>query len=295
MIAISEITVNLRKYAITAIALMIYSTSSAVLANQTVSDKNKKIPVDLQLLLAVDVSQSIDEEEAQLQRAGYIRALQDPDIIDIIKSGYHGRIALSYMEWAGPLQQWLLVNWQVVDSEVTAAAFAKRLISAPIRMGQRTSISYAILHAISIFRDSEYSSFRKVIDISGDGANNGGFYVHETRHRAVENGITVNGLAILNNRPSPIGIPATKNIDNYYEDCVIAGSGAFIVVAQKLESFSAAVRRKMILEIAALSPLDIGNKNIQSGADPSIEKANFRKTDCLIGEKQLELYKNGKP
>ena len=295
MTFISEMTLKVKKYAIIAIVLMIYSASFRVLANETVIGKNDKIPVDLQLLLAVDVSQSIDEDEARLQRDGYLQALKDPDIIDIIKSGYHGRIALSYMEWAGPLQQWLLVNWQIVDSEVTAQDFANRLVSAPIRMGQRTSISFAILHAISIFRDSEYSSIRKVIDISGDGANNAGFYVHETRHRAVENGITINGLAILNTRPSPIGIPATKHIDNYYEDCVIAGPGAFIVVAEKLESFSAAVRRKMILEIAALSHNGVDHKDVRTGMDVALVNANFQTTDCLIGEKQLELYKNLKP
>lgn len=255
------------------------------------ADAEALIDVDLQLVLAVDVSGSIDVEEARLQRDGYVRALLDQNVIQAIQSGEHGRIALSYTEWAGPLSQRLVVDWRVLDGPETAAEFAALLRAAPIHRGQRTSISNAILHAIPLFRKSGFRAVRKVIDISGDGPNNGGFFVHQTRYQAFDNGITINGLPILNDRPSPIGIPATKNIDIYYEDCVIGGPGAFVVVAETLASFAAAVRRKMILEIANLQPTPRNRtaRSARSGIIPA--QLTYGLTDCTIGEKHFQLFR----
>jgi hypothetical protein len=248
------------------------------------------IDVDLQLVLAVDVSASIDLQEAQLQRDGYVRALLDRHVIQAIQNGQHGRIALSYIEWAGPLTQRTVVDWRVIDGPEAATAFAALLEGAPIQRGLRTSISNAILHAVPMFRKSGFRATRKVIDISGDGPNNGGFHVHRTRFQAFDEGITINGLPILNDRPSPIGIPATKNIDIYYEDCVIGGPGAFVVVAETLASFAAAVRRKLILEIAALQPAPRPRTSL--GIDGIIPaQLSFALTDCTIGEKQFQLYR----
>lgn len=262
----------------------------------TADNKTGTIPVDLQLLLAVDVSQSIDSSEAQLQRNGYIEVLRDPEIINVIRSGFHGKVALSYMEWAGPLQQWLLVDWHIIDGRAAADKFVEKLIKSPIHIGQRTSISFAVLHAVSLFSNTKYSPTRKVIDVSGDGANNAGFYIHETRHRAVENGITINGLAIVNERPSPLGIPATRNIDDYYEDCVIAGPGSFLVVADNLNSFAAAVRRKMILEIAGITvENNFRKRQNRLGYKAWLANMPLQPADCLIGEKQLEHYKKSRP
>lgn len=244
------------------------------------------IDVDLQLVLAVDVSGSIDEMEARLQRDGYVQAMRDPFVIQAIGNGPHGRIAVAYTEWAGPLSQTLVVNWHVIDGQTSAGVFARRLQEAPVGTGQRTSISSAILHAVPLFRKGGFRAVRKVIDISGDGANNGGFHVHHTRYRALENGITINGLPIMNNRPSPLGLPATEDIDLYYEDCVIVGPGAFIVVAETIESFAAAVRRKMILEIAGQRPPE---RRSRSGIVPV--QFSHSLTDCTIGEKAYELFR----
>ena len=244
-----------------------------------------RVDVDLQLVLAVDVSASIDTDEARLQRDGYINALLDPNVLRAIQRGATGRIAVAYTEWAGPLTQRVLVDWRIVDGLEAAREFTAILESAPIVGGQRTSISNAILHALALLRRSPYRSPRRVIDISGDGPNNGGFYVHETRYHAIDDGITINGLPILNGRPSPVGIPPIENVDLYYEDCVIGGDGAFVVVAETLNSFAAAVRRKMILEIAGLSPPRVREGGIVR------TQAAYSLTDCTIGEKQFELYR----
>lgn len=249
-----------------------------------------QIEVDLQLVLAVDISGSIDDMEARLQRDGYVRALLDPYVIQAIQQGHHRRIAVAYTEWAGPLSQHVVVDWQVIDGPETAAAFAALLQQAPLQRGQRTSISNAILHAIPLFRRSGFKATRKVIDISGDGPNNGGFYVHQTRYQASENGITINGLPILNDRPSPLGIPATQDIDLYYEDCVIVGPGAFIVVAETLASFAAAVRRKMILEISGIQPPSRRYARYRALGGIELAQASHGLTDCTIGEKQYHLF-----
>jgi hypothetical protein len=262
----------------------------------TVASEDLKAPetavnVDLQLVLAVDVSASIDDQEGRLQRDGYVKALLDPLVLQAIKAGPHGRIAVAYTEWSGPLYQRVVVDWRIMDGPDSATAFAALLDVAPIQGGRRTSISGAIQHAVAMFHKSGFNATRKVIDISGDGPNNGGFYVHRTRYRAFENGITINGLPIHNDRSSPLGIAATPNIDLYYEDCVIGGPGAFIVVAETLRSFAAAVRRKMILEIAGLQPppIDRRRARVIGGIIPA--QLNLGLTDCTIGERQYELFR----
>ena len=247
--------------------------------------------VDLQLILAVDVSASIDAEEGRLQRDGYVKALLDPLVTQAIKAGPHGRVAVAYTEWSGPLYQRVVVDWRIIDGPESATAFAALLDAAPIKGGRRTSISGAIQHAVAMFHQSRFRATRKVIDISGDGPNNGGFYVHRTRYRAFENDITINGLPIHNDRPSPLGIPATPNIDLYYEDCVIGGPGAFIVVAETLRSFAAAVRRKLILEIAGLRPPPTDRRRARGPSGIVPAQLSLGLTDCTIGERQYELFR----
>ena len=257
-------------------------------------DSEALIDVDLQLVLAADVSASIDAEEARLQREGYVNALLDPLVIQAIERGTHGRIALAYIEWSGPLDQRTLVDWRIIDSPEAAGEFAILLNQALVHGGLRTSSSSAISHAIPMFGKGGFRVVRKVIDISGDGPNNGGFQVHRTRYNAFDQGITINGLPIHNDRPSPLGIPAVPNIDLYYEDCVIGGPGAFIVVAETLRSFAAAVRRKLILEIAGLQPppsLRARRREI-TGIIPA--QLSLGLTDCTIGEKQYELFRQRK-
>lgn len=244
-------------------------------------------PVDLELVLAVDVSGSIDAVEARLQRDGYVAALRHPDVIEAIQSGEHGRIALAYVEWAGYGHRVLVLEWAEVADAASAEAFAARLAEAPISTGRRTSISAAIDFSLPLFEDNGFEGLRRTVDVSGDGANNDGRRVNDARDGAVAAGVTINGLPILNDRPNPFGFPVEKNLDRYYEACVIGGPGAFIVVARDFHAFAAAIRRKLVLEIAGRAP---------AGAD--VKPAQFRGGDegapaCDIGERRLRDYFGG--
>lgn len=213
----------------------------------------RPVPVDLELLLAVDVSGSVDEEEARLQRQGYVAAIADPEIVRAITSGMLGRIAVTYMEWAGDTWQETVLDWTLVDSAQTARAFAAKLAAAPLGAGPWTSISDAIRTATPMFDVNQFEGTRRIIDISGDGPNNTGGLVEPERDLAVANQITINGLPIINDRFNFSRAPM-PNLDLYYRNCVIGGPGAFLVVAHGFKSFAQAIRRKLILEIAGRSP-----------------------------------------
>lgn len=213
----------------------------------------RPLPVDLELVLAIDVSGSIDAEEARLQRQGYVDAIADPEVVRAIRSGILGRIAVTYFEWAGDGWQTPVMGWTLIDGPETAQAFAQRLSSAPIGSGPWTSISDAIRFAAPLFDGNAYEGSRRIVDISGDGPNNMGGLVTLARDAAVAQRITINGLPIMNDRPN-LSRPPMPNLDLYYENCVIGGPGAFIVVAHGFASFARAIRRKLILEIAGLSP-----------------------------------------
>lgn len=206
--------------------------------------------VDLALVLAVDVSGSIDADEARLQRQGYVAAITDPEVIGAIRAGIHRRIAVTYVEWHDSGLHRVLIDWTEIADAASAKAFAERLAEQPINIGRRTSISGAIEVGIELLRVPGVQPLRRVIDISGDGANNDGGPVDQARDHAVKAGITINGLPILNDRPNRFGFPNQADLDKYYEGCVIGGPGAFIVVAQSFETFAVAIRRKLILEIA---------------------------------------------
>jgi len=212
--------------------------------------------VDLELVLAVDVSGSIDQEEAALQRRGYVAALQDERVVNAIKTGFHGRIGVTYFEWAGIHHRRTVADWTTIGDTASARAFADWIAAQSISAGAWTSISGAIDYGLQRFADSPYKSRRRVLDISGDGPNNNGPYVIEWRDRALAQGITINGLPIINERPSRWGLPPFLDLDLYFEDCVIGGRGAFIVVAESFEDFAFAIRRKLIMEIADMPPRD---------------------------------------
>jgi hypothetical protein len=212
------------------------------------------IPVDLELVLAVDVSGSVDEEEAALQREGYVAALTDERVIAAIASGPLGRIALTYVEWAGEDYQRPVVGWTLIDGRDSAHAVAGALAIAPIVTARWTSISTALDDAAARFNDNGFEGVRRVIDISGDGINNRGRSVVAARDAAVAAGITVNGLPILNDRPNPWGGPPPIDLDSYYEHFVIGGPGAFIIVARDYGDFAAAILSKLIREIAGDLP-----------------------------------------
>ena len=214
------------------------------------------VPVDLELALAVDVSGSIDEDEAALQRAGYIAAFRDPGIIKAIRSGMLRRIAVAYYEWAGFGHMKIIADWTVIHDLASAHAFAARLTQDPPETARRTAIAEAINFAVPFIGNNGFEGTRRVVDISGDGPNNWGGFVSIARDSAVAKGITINGLPIMNDRPTPSGRPAMANLDLYYRNCVIGGPGSFMVVARDFKDFAKAIRRKLILEIAGARPED---------------------------------------
>lgn len=212
------------------------------------------MPVDVALVLAVDVSGSVDEHEASQQRQGYLDALRHPAVIRAIQDGKLGRIALSYVEWAGAEYQWTVIDWMMVDGPQTAEAFAAALEARPMNRSMWTGIGTAIDYCVLLLDRSPFDGTRRVIDISGDGPTNRGRPSASARDAAVAKGIIVNGLPILNDRPQPFGSPTPRqmNLDRYYEENVIGGPGSFIVVAESFDDFRVAVLQKLIREIAAL-------------------------------------------
>lgn len=237
--------------------------------------RSAEIGVDLELVLAVDVSLSMDLDELQLQRQGYLAAFRHPHVIAAIRSGGWGRIAVTYLEWGGVGTGRMMVPWTLVSDVASAEAFAAVLARAEIKQLHRTSISDIIDRASQLFDTNGFRGERRVIDISGDGPNNHGPLVTAARDAATRAGITINGLPILlkaGERPSWFD---TGLLDSYYEDCVIGGQGAFIVSVRKRSEFVAAIRRKLILEIAQ--------------ARTRVVRAQMRtsvaRSDCLIGEK----------
>lgn len=207
-------------------------------------------PVDLQLVLAVDVSRSIDDDEARLQRQGYIEALTSARVLAGIRGGQVGAIALAYVEWASWDYQRLVIPWTRLAGAADARAFTDAIAAAPRVSMNRTSISGAITFALAALDACPFESTRQVIDISGDGVNNSGPPAEALRDRAVEGGVTINGLPIVNDRPTFGRLPPMP-IDQYYRDSVIGGPGAFLVVAEDFASFGQAVLRKLVREIAA--------------------------------------------
>ncbi|MBN8943637.1 MAG: DUF1194 domain-containing protein [Rhizobiales bacterium] len=234
--------------------------------------------VDLQLVLAVDISYSMDPEEQRLQRDGYIQAIVAPEVMDAIRRGLIGKIAVTYLEWAGAFDQQVVVGWRIIDSPASAEAFAAELQSKPIRRAFRTSISGALGASSALFDTSGLRSQRRVIDVSGDGANNNGPLVEPARDAALARGITINGLPIMLKRPDARTMDI-DNLDAYYQDCVVGGPGAFVIPIKSPEEFVPATRRKLILEVAGLPPSWIA----PGGA--AIAPAQSERVDCLIGER----------
>ena len=225
--------------------------------------------VDLELVLAVDVSDSIDARENVVQREGYLAAIRSPEFAAAVRAGTLGRIRLAYVEWAGERAQRVAVPWQVIDGAAAARTFADELAAQPFtRFRRGTSISSALQFSAGLFSGV---SARRVIDISGDGPNNVGGNVTVARDKAVSEGIVTNGLPVLID-PSP----AFLAIDRYYADCVIGGDGAFTLPVAALGDMGEAIRLKLLREVlSADGRRDIG-RIILSAAGPP--------TDCLAGE-----------
>jgi hypothetical protein len=215
------------------------------------STARAETPVDLQLVLAVDVSRSIDEVEAELQRRGYTEALVNDHVVDAILSGENGRIAVCYTEWAGTHYQVVVIDWTVIDSRSAARRFAEKLAEAPRTSQSWTAVGAALAHAGQRFDNSGFVSRRRVIDISGDGRTNDGPPAELVRDRLVELGIVVNGLPVMMNRTN-FGRPPDLTLDKYYEENVIGGPGSFMIVADNFDQFGRAVRTKLVREISGI-------------------------------------------
>jgi Protein of unknown function (DUF1194) len=209
--------------------------------------------VDVELILAVDVSYSMDPDEQALQREGYVSALTSPEFLNALKAGIHGRIALTYFEWANANDQKILLPWRLIDGPASARAVADEIARASYRRAYRTSISGALLFATRLFDTSGHRGIRRVIDVSGDGTNNEGPLIVPTREAVIATGVTINGLPIMLKKPQPGSIDI-EDLDIYYEDCVIGGPGAFVVPIKEREKFKDAVRTKLVLEVAGRVP-----------------------------------------
>ena len=212
------------------------------------------VEVDVELVLAVDISYSVDLEEARRQREGYVAALAHPDVISAIQAGPHGRIAVTYVEWADAGFQRPAAPWTMIASEADAMAFAAVVAAAPLERGHYTAIGSAIADGVERIESNNFQGIRRLIDISGDGPQNHGMDLAEARAMARAAGITVNGLPIITERPGHWTRPAEINLDEYFDRNVLTGPGAFVLAVREPEDIQMAILRKMTLEIAGAAP-----------------------------------------
>jgi hypothetical protein len=247
--------------------------NSALLAQKSASPAS----VDVALALAVDVSYSMDHEEQVLQREGYIAAITSREFMNALRQGMHGKVAMTYFEWAGTHHNEVIVPWRLVEGPESADAFVAEIARAPYRRASRTSVAGALMFGASLIESSGYRGVRRVIDVSGDGANNNGPPVTIVRDEVVGKGITINGLPIMLKRPNALTMDIGE-LDVYYEDCVIGGPAAFVIPIKEREQFRTAIRTKLILEIAGLTPAP---RVLQaSAASPRVS--------CMIGERMWQ-------
>jgi hypothetical protein len=230
--------------------------------------------VDVELVLAVDVSYSMDMDELAIQREGYAQAIQSKEFLQALKLGPNGRIAVTYFEWAASTDQKIIIPWRLIDGPETADAVAAEIMKTPIRRASRTSISGAITFAMPLFDEDPYRGLRRVIDISGDGPNNNGGPVTVARDAALEKGIVINGLPIMVKEPS-YSTMDIDNLDYYYEDCVTGGPGSFVITIKDREKFKEAIRTKLLMEVAGRTP----ERPVMRVADKE------PRVNCMIGEK----------
>jgi Protein of unknown function (DUF1194) len=250
------------------------ATRAATGQKSEVTDKQAEPRVDVELVIAVDVSYSMDLDELAVQREGYAQAIVSKEFLQALRTGPNSKISVTYFEWSAYTDQKVIIPWRVIDGPETADAVAAEIMNTAVRRGSRTSISGAITFAMPLFDEDPYPGLRRVIDISGDGPNNNGPPVTPIRDEALAKGIVINGLPIMVKEPSY----ATMDIDNldwYYEDCVIGGPGSFVVPIKGRENFKEAIRTKLIREVAGRTP----DRPIRPTADKE------PRISCMIGEK----------
>ncbi len=268
---------NLAIAGVMTVAVLIAAISAAPSLPRMADKSPNAVAVDVELVIAVDVSYSMDPDEQALQREGYVLALTSPEFMRALREGVNGKIAITYFEWAGVLDQKIIMPWRVIDGPGAADAVAAEISRAPYRRASRTSIAGALTFAKPLFDTSGYRGLRRVIDVSGDGANNAGPPVVPIRDDVIAAGITINGLPIMLKRPTP-GSMDIENLDIYYEDCVIGGPGAFVVPIRERQKFIEATRTKLVLEVATRQP--------EPRAIPASSRAP--RISCTIGERMWQ-------
>jgi hypothetical protein len=230
------------------------AAATAGAAARFASARAAEEPVDVLLVLAVDVSRSVDEDEARLQREGYRNAVSDPVVVEAIRGGMIGAVGIAYVEWAGAEYQRLVLPWTRISTPADALAWATRLDEAPRASLSWTSISGALDFSARVLAEAPFEAARRVIDVSGDGVNNSGGPVEAARDKLLADGVTINGLPIMNDRPTFGRLPPVP-LDEYFRESVVGGPGAFVIPAEDFQVFGHAVKRKLIREIAGT---DIG-------------------------------------
>ncbi|WP_062211417.1 DUF1194 domain-containing protein [Aureimonas sp. AU12] len=267
-----------------ALALLAACLASTTLPVRAQPAAVADLPVDVELVLAVDVSWSMDRAEQEIQRDGYIAALRSAEVQEAILHGAYGRVAISYVEWAGELSQSVVIPWTLVDSKAAAESFAYRLAAAEPDRLRRTSIAAAIDFVAPMFDGNGFAGDRRVIDVSGDGPNNQGRSVADARNAAIARGITINGLPLMTTGGEVGSWGSIADLDRYYADCVIGGPGAFMIPVNEWAQFPEAVRRKLVLELAGLWP-----KRAPVGQPPvALLAATATRADCLAGERMWQ-------
>ncbi|WP_428032680.1 DUF1194 domain-containing protein [Ancylobacter sp.] len=240
--------------------------------------------VDVELVLAVDVSYSMDLDELALQRDGYMKAVTSPEFLNALRLGPNGRIAIAYVEWAGSEEQKLVVDWTLIGSAAEARAFAQAIGNAPLRRVYRTSISSAMTFSADLIDSNDIRGLRRVIDISGDGTNNQGPLVDVTRDAITARGVTINGLPLMLKQAGGSMLDI-DDLDIYYEDCVIGGPGAFVIPVRGPHEFADAIKTKLVLEIAGVRPPTPPLIRPASATEPRVS--------CSIGERMwMERWGN---
>src|ERR1700756_6006971 len=239
------------------------------------ADTKQNVPsVNVELVIAVDVSFSMDMDELAIQREGYAQAIVSKDFLQALRAVPGSKVAVTYFEWSMSGDEKIIIPWRVIDGPESADAVAAEIMKTPVRRGSSTSISGAINFAVQLFEDNPYRGLRRVIDISGDGPNNDGVPVTGARDAALAKGIVINGLPIMVKEPS-YSTMDIDNLDFYYEDCVIGGPGSFVVAIHDREKFKEAIHTKLLLEVADRTP--------ERPMVPVAEKEP--RVSCLIGEK----------
>jgi len=265
---------RLRFATLVAIGALAFAAGTSLAQFRAAPPSGAAANVDVELVIAVDISFSMDPDEQALQREGYIVGFNSPEFLNALSQGLHGKIAVTYFEWAGATDQRVVVPWRLIDGAATAKAFTDEIAAAPYRRAFRTSISGALRFAQPLFEASGFRGLRRVIDVSGDGVNNHGVPVTIVRDEALEKGIIINGLPIMLKRPQPGSIDI-EDLDIYYEDCVMGGAGSFVIPIKERRQFREATRTKLVLEVAGVAPAE----RVVPAA------ASAPRISCTIGER----------